>query len=308
MLTSQIQSFNEVLPFAVPELDVRGRIVKLTSEIDDILTRHSYPTAISEQLGKALVLTVLVGSSMKFEGRFIFQAHTKGVIELIVCEYRSDGSIRGYAKFDGDKLENNDQIPVLGTGTLALTVDQGAHTERYQGVVLIDEEGLERAAQTYFNQSEQIPSDVKLSASQVMHRIDGEAVTRWVAGGILAQHMPIGSGQSNDFDDGRGLSVENVHEHWFEALALLNTLGDDEILDQTISSEDVIYRLFHERSPEKYDAKLVHDSCGCSEKRIAAAMSGMPSTELDEVFADGPAEVQCEFCSTQYNIARDALS
>jgi len=120
--------------------------------------------------------------------------------------------------------------------------------------------------------------------------------------------MPIGELKPLDFDDGRGLSNEDVDEHWYEAMALLNTLGDDEVLDQTIRSEEVIYRLFHESLPEKYDTKPIFDSCGCSEKRIAAAMSGMDETELDDVFQDGPAEVQCEFCSTQYNISREALS
>lgn len=308
MQSPKIQNFNEVLPFAVPELDVRGRIVKLTSEIDAILTRHDYPIPISEQLGRALVLTILVGSSMKFQGRFILQSHTKGAIELMVCEYRSDGSIRGYAKFDADKIMHQEGADILGTGTLALTVDQGAHTERYQGVVLIDEHGLEHAAKNYFKQSEQIPSDVKLSASQVTLRIDGQAVTQWVAGGLLAQHMPAGSTPSFDLDDGRGLSTDSVNDHWSEALALLNTLGDDEVLDQTILSEDVIYRLFHERSPEKYGPQSIFDNCGCSKQRIAVAMSGMTSTELDDVFENGLTEVHCEFCSTHYSIKREELS
>lgn len=308
MQTPQFQHVNEVLPFSVPKLDVRGRIVKLTHEIDAILKRHDYPGAVSEQLGKALILTVLVGSSMKFQGRFIVQAHTKGAIELLVCEYRSDGSIRGYAKFDRESVFEENNANVLGTGTLALTVDQGPHTERYQGVVLIEEAGLEHAAQTYFKQSEQIPSEIKLCAAQVTHRMDGELVTSWAAGGILAQHMPASGMKPLDLDDGRGLSNEDIDEQWLEATALLNTLGDDEVLDQTIRGEDVVYRLFHESLPEKYDTKQVFDSCGCSEQRIAAAMSGMNEAELDEVFQDGPAEVQCEFCSTQYNISREALS
>jgi len=131
MQTPQFQHVNAVLPFSVPKLDVRGRIVKLTHEVDAILKRHNYPDAVSEQLGKALVLTVLVGSSMKFQGRFIVQAHTKGYIELLVCEYRSDGSIRGYAKFDQESVANSNSTNALGAGTLALTVDQGPHTERY---------------------------------------------------------------------------------------------------------------------------------------------------------------------------------
>lgn len=307
MQTPQFQHVNEVLPFAVPQLDVRGRIVKLTHEVNTILKRHDYPDAVSEQLGKALVLTILVGSSMKFQGRFIVQAHTKGAIELLVCEYRSDGSIRGYAKFDPDAVSKQGITNILGTGTLALTVDQGLHTERYQGVVLIEEAGLEHAAQTYFKQSEQIPSEIKLSAAQVTQRIDGHMKTSWVVGGILAQHMPAGEIKPYDLDDGRGMSKEDTNEEWFEAIALLNTLGDDEILDQTIPSEDVIYRLFHERSPEKYETKLIFDNCGCSEQRIAAAMGGMSEAELDDVFHDGPAEVQCEFCSTQYRISRESL-
>lgn len=308
MQTLPYSHVNEVLPFSVPKLDVRGRIVKLTSEIDVILKRHNYPHLVSEQLGNALVLTVLVGSAMKFQGRFIVQAHTKGVIELLVCEYRSDGSIRGYAKFDPEKVSSSNASNILGTGTLALTVDQGIHTERYQGVVLIDEAGLENAAQTYFMQSEQIPSEIKLSTAQISARIQGEMVTSWAAGGMLTQHMPSGVKNYTDIDDGRGLLSHDVDDAWVEATALVNTLGDDELLDQTIDSEQLIFRLFHENAPEKYDVKHVFDRCGCSEQRITAAMGGMDPAELDDVFNAGLAEVKCEFCSTQYEISRDALS
>ena len=206
-----------------------------------------------------------------------------------------------------ETVYDSNSTNVLGTGTLALTVDQGLHTERYQGVVLVEDCGLEHAAQTYFKQSEQIPSEIKLCTAPVTNRIDGELVTSWAAGGILAQHMPAGEPKLLDLDDGRGLS-KDVDEHWYEAVALLNTLGDDEVLDQTIRSEEVVYRLFHESLPEKYEAKPIFDSCGCSEQRIAAAMSGMDETELNDVFQDGPAQVQCEFCSTQHNISREALS
>lgn len=299
-----------VLPFAVPDLDIRGRVVLLNDQLDEIMQRHEYPDSVTSELAQAMVLTVLIGSSMKFDGRFILQAHTEGAIELMVCEYRSDGSIRAYARFDALKIKSSHDngTPILGLGTLALTVDQGPHTERYQGIVAIDDKGLEFAAETYFKQSEQLPSEIKLAAGKLTTQTNDGVKTQWVAGGILAQYMPPHASKPIDLDDGRNLAGDFAHDNWQEAKALINTLAQDELLDPVIGAERVIYRLFHERGATKFEPINVIDNCGCSIERIKVAMSGLTGEELDDVFEDGEAKVDCEFCSTRYHFSRADLS
>lgn len=310
VLADQPLNTDFILPFAVPDLDVRGRVVLLNEQLDEIMQRHQYPDPVTSELAQTVVLTVLIGSSMKFDGRFILQAHTQGAIELMVCEYRSDGSIRAYARFDEAKVQSSqaDNTPILGEGTLALTVDQGQHMERYQGIVSIDSKGLEFAAETYFKQSEQLPSEIKLAAGKLATQTSDGMKMQWVAGGILAQHMPPHASKPMDLDDGRNLAGEYAHDNWLEAKALINTLAQDELLDPIVGAERVIYRLFHERGATKFDPITVLDNCGCSIERIKVAMSGLTDEELDDVFEDGEAKVDCEFCSTRYHFARDALS
>lgn len=310
VLADQTLNTDFVLPFAVPDLDVRGRVVLLNDQLDEIMQRHQYPDNVTSQLAQAAVLTILIGSSMKFAGRFILQAHTQGAIELMVCEYRSDGSIRTYARFDEAKVQSSqdDKTPILGAGTLALTVDQGPDMERYQGIVAIDSQGLEFAAETYFKQSEQLPSEIKLAAGKLTTQTSDGVKTQWVAGGILAQHMPSHASKPADLDDGRNLAGEYAHDNWLEAKALINTLAQDELLDPIVGAERVIYRLFHERGATKFEPITVFDNCGCSVDRIKVAMSGLTDEELDDVFEDGNAKVDCEFCSTRYQFSREDFS
>ena len=53
---------------------------------------------------------------------------------------------------------------LLGTGYLAFTVDQGEHTERYQGIVELTGATLADCAHHYFRQSEQIQAGIKVAA------------------------------------------------------------------------------------------------------------------------------------------------
>ena len=172
---------DHVVPFEVGPLDVRGRIVQLGPLLDAILGRHDYPEPVARLLAEACVVAVLLGSSLKFEGKFILQTRTDGPVDMLVADFSTPGSLRAYARFDADRLEAlvaaGETAPetLLGSGMLALTIDQGEHTQRYQGIVELDGTSLEEAARTYFRQSEQIPTEIRLAVAKLVRPGDGRA-------------------------------------------------------------------------------------------------------------------------------------
>src|SRR5690606_11859699 len=162
---------DHVVPFEVSALDLRGRAVQLGPVLDAILPRHGYPEPVANLLAEAMVLTVLLGTALKFEGKFIVQSRTDGPVDLLVADFATPHSLRAYARFDPARLEaalaegRTSPAELLGKGVLALTVDQGAYMQRYQGIVELDGTSLEEVARTYFRQSEQIPTDVRLAVA-----------------------------------------------------------------------------------------------------------------------------------------------
>ena len=185
---------DHVVPFEVAPLDMRGRSVQLGRLLDQILARHDYPEPVARLLAEAIVLTVLLGTSLKFEGKFILQTRSDGPVDMLVADFSTPKALRAYARFDEERLAaaiaagEVGPEKLLGKGVLALTIDQGAHTQRYQGIVELDGTSMEEVARIYFRQSEQIPTDVRLSVAKMV--IPGEAGEHWRAGGLIAQFLP----------------------------------------------------------------------------------------------------------------------
>ncbi|HWT61073.1 MAG TPA: Hsp33 family molecular chaperone, partial [Ochrobactrum sp.] len=256
-----------VVPFQVEGLDVRGRAVQLGGSIDAILKRHDYPEHVARLLAEATVLTVLLGTSLKFDGKFIFQTQSDGPVDMLVVDFRTPRSVRAYARFDAERVREAVSTgktrpeELLGRGTLAFTVDQGAHTQRYQGIVALDGSTLEEIARTYFRQSEQIATDMKLSVAKLVERGgDGKLVERWRAGGLMIQFLPESEIRSRMPDLPGGDGDENTailgpeDDGWDEARSLVGTIESSELTDPQVGSERLLYRLFHERGVRIYEA------------------------------------------------------
>jgi molecular chaperone Hsp33 len=302
---------DHVVPFEVGPLDVRGRTVQLGPMLDAILSRHDYPEPVARLLAEACVLTVLLGTSLKFEGKFILQ--TNGPVDMLVADFSTPHALRAYARFDADRLEaltsagETSQQTLLGSGVLALTIDQGAHTQRYQGIVQLDGETLEEAARTYFRQSEQIPTDLRLSVAKLLTPGIGGAREQWRAGGILAQFLPQSSERMRvpDLPGGDGDPREEIHHpadnSWQELLALLGTIEPTELIDPTIGAERLLYRLFHEHGVRVFGGVPVADQCSCSREKIRGILEGFSADEIRDSTEDGGIHVACEFCSKQYD-------
>ena len=303
---------DHVIPFEVSALDARGRIVQLGPLLDSILARHDYPEPVARLLGEAIALTVLLGTSLKFDGKFIMQTRTDGPVDMLVADFATPRSVRAYARFDPERLaaavEEGRTSPaeLLGYGVLALTIDQGEWMQRYQGIVQLDGASLEEVARTYFRQSEQIPTEVRLSVARHMTRgEDGSVVQGWRAGGVLAQFLPEaperlrlpdlpgGDGDNGDAED----PTDNV---WVEVQALIGTVEADELTDPTVGPERLLYRLFHEHGVRVYEGAPVADECTCSQEKIRTILDGFTAEEIVESTQDGEILVSCEFCSKQY--------
>jgi molecular chaperone Hsp33 len=289
----------------------------LGSAVDDILHRHDYPPPVSALLGEAIALTAMLGSALKFEGKFILQAKGDGPVDILVADYSTSGGMRGYARFDSlvaDKLSGtSDELPanLLGNGHLAMTIDQGTDMERYQGIVALEGRSLSEVAHEYFQRSEQIPTRVMLAAGPLMGR-GRSAREAWRAGGILIQHLPQ-TGPSSPLRLSSGDAPAGAIEphleddRWIEARLLADTVEEHELLDPTISPERLLYRLFHERGVTIYRAQAVKSECTCSRERIAAVLKGFARTEREEMRQGNLINVTCEFCSTRYSFTLEEI-
>ena len=300
---------DHVLPFAVDPLDVRGRIVRLGPSIGRILERHAYPAPIARLVGEATALTALLGSSLKLDGRFQLQTRTDGPLDMLVVDFDAPDRLRAFARFDEKRLQEALDLglgapeQILGRGHLALTIDRGPDTAQYQGVTPLEGQGFEQAAHHYFQQSEQIPTFVRLAVAE---EVTPEGRT-WRAGGLLVQFMPQSAERQRKADlppgdaPGEVVTTDFIEDDaWAEAKALAGTIEDHELIDPALSSERLLYRLFHERGVRVFDAQPLRDACRCSHERVAAMLRGFSAQDrADMVGEDGKIGVTCEFCSVK---------
>jgi len=308
---------DNILPFSVPELETRGRIVQLGPALDRIIAGHSYPAPVARLLGEALVLTVLLGSSLKFDGKFILQTQTDGPVSLMVADYRTSGALRAYARYDAAALDRAlaDGLPPerwRGRGTLAMTIDQGSHTSRYQGIVELAAGSLEDAAHRYLQQSEQIPTRVRLSVAELLTpSANGQPVATWRAGGLMAQFLPKASRPVRDLpggdDPGPKMPAPEPDFAWEEAQALAASASDDELTDPQVGCERLLYRLYHERGVRVFAPQPVRAECACSRERVVGLLRGLADEERGFDPQTSESVVTCEFCSTVYRIARQEM-
>ncbi|MGY8666144.1 Hsp33 family molecular chaperone [Bradyrhizobium sp. UFLA05-109] len=304
---SSVPVDDAVLPFEVDALDVRGRLTRLGPALDDILTKHDYPAPVGKLLGEAIVLTTLLGSALKFEGRFILQAQTDGPVSFLVVDFKAPNRLRAYARYDASRLGGaKDSGSLLGRGHLAMTIDQGPDMSRYQGLVALDGGSLEDAAHEYFLRSEQIPTKVRLAVGEEWRSSDG-GKHRWRAGGLLMQFLPKAPERARQADMHPGDAPEGTSPHtvaeddaWVEARSLIGTVEDVELIDPDLSGERLLYRLFHERGVRVFNPLGLKAECSCSRDAVAAMLKSFSPDDRAAMVKDDKVVVTCEFCSSVY--------
>lgn len=309
-----------VLPFEIASLDLRGRIVRLGPSIDEILSRHNYPNPVAKLLGEALALAALLGSALKFEGRFILQTKTDGPVNMLVADYSTPGMMRGCARFDAARVEalsaagEASEGALLGRGHLAMTIDYGPTMSRYQGLVALTGITLEEAAHEYFRRSEQIPTVVRLAVAEEFQPSREGRRQRWRAGGMLLQFLPKTATRAGQPELDPGAAPESTGPHtrpddeaWIKGRALIATVEDVELIDPSLSSERLLYRLFHQHGVRVFRSAPVRAQCSCSRAAVEAMLRSFPPAERVHMIEGGVITVTCEFCSETYRFAPEEI-
>jgi molecular chaperone Hsp33 len=301
-----------VTPFEVAKLDLRGRVVRLGAVVDDILNRHQYPAPVAKLLGEAIVLTVMLGSGLKVDGRLILQTSTDGPVRMLVVDFVMPDKVRAYARFDTARVAaaGEEAGKLLGDGHLAMTIDQGPDTNRYQGLVALKSGNLEDAAHEYFANSEQIPTRVRLAVAEEFHAAAGGPRHKWRAGGILLQFLPRAPERAKVADIAPGDAPPGTKPHsvkeddaWVEGRALVETVEDLELVDPALSSERLLYRLFHEPGVRVFKDVGIAAQCTCSRPRVEAMLKSFSQEDRDAMVENGQISVNCEFCNSKYEFA-----
>lgn len=289
---------NEVTVFQLDGEPVRGRAVNLGEALNDALTgpegESRYPDEISRLLGEAMLIGALVTQALKFEGRLVVQCHgtNDGAVSLLMADCTTDGAIRGYARWDEAKLKetkldnrNPGAETLLGGGTFSMTIDQGPDMDQYQGLAAIQGERLSDCAQHYFEQSEQIPTQIRLAVGQVQEAGNEPS---WRGGGMMIQKIAD--------DSARG----DTQEAWDTARSLFGTLSDAELIDPDLSQNRLLFRLFHEDGVRIVETHKVSGQCRCSRERLENTLKSFERDALEDMAEDGTIKANCEFCATDY--------
>jgi molecular chaperone Hsp33 len=289
------------LGVAIPSRNARGRIARLGPVVDAVLASHEYPPVLEKLLAEALTLTALLGALLKEpQGQLTLQAQTEGgIVDLLVCDYLG-GELRGYVRHDPERLAGAPEEPTLkemfGNGYLAITFDQPVANERYQGIVPLEGKNLAEAAQSYFAQSEQIPSLVRLAAE----KRDGH----WFAGGLLLQHLPEG-------EEGRErLHTRLDHPDWPHVAILGGSIKPEELTDPGLPLDDLLWRLFHEEDELRtLSAIRLSRGCRCDPDYVRSVIARFPEDERKAMVGDdGMITVDCAFCSSSFAIEPKELT
>ena len=310
---NQITWDDTVLPFQLDRSDIRGRVARLDGVLGEVLRQHNYPPQIEALVAEATLLTAMIGQTIKLRWKLSLQIRGKGPARLIATDYygpSDDGEparIRAYASYDADRLDP-DAVPFsqIGEGYLAVMLDQGNDMVPYQGFTPIAGRSLADCAQTYFAQSEQLPT--RFAVTYGKSQQPGQP-SRWRAGGVMLQHMPaVGGAVAAEAGSGAGGLLSHIDilagdeaENWNRANLLLDTVEEIELIGPTVSPTDLLVRLFHEEQPRVFDATPVRFGCSCSADKVRSAMSIYSQSDIRTMTTtDGKVTADCQFCGAHY--------
>ncbi len=302
-----------VLPFQLDVTGIRGRVARLDGVLDQVLGQHSYPAVIEALVAEAALLTALIGQAVKLRWKLSLQIRGNGPARLIATDYYGPAKegeparIRAYASYDAERLDlMADPFSQIGQGYFAVMLDQGEGMVPYQGFTPIAGSSLSHCAETYFAQSEQLPTRFSLTFGQV--REPGQTA-RWRAGGVMLQHMPqVGGSVAAEAGSGEGgllthavILAGDASENWTRANILLDTVEDMELIGPHVAPTDLLVRLFHEEGPRAFESQPVRFGCSCSPEKVRQTMSIYSQKDIGKMTtAEGIVTADCQFCGAHY--------
>jgi molecular chaperone Hsp33 len=285
-----------VLPFDLPDVGLRGRLVRLVDVSTRALEAHPLPEAAARVAAETCVLGTLLGSALKLEGRLTVQTKSAGPLDLVAADYYGaeqdrPAGIRSYARFDQTRFAALSDNPpsfgsMTGDGVVAITIEPKAGSQRYQGIVSLAQDSIAASAEAYFAQSEQLPTAIRLAAAPVFEH--GNPRRQWVAGGLMLQVTPDSRVDADD---------------WERLASHVATLNDLELVDVSLAAETLLWRLFHEDDVRVHPAESIAFRCDCSAERIASVLRAYPQSEREALAdGDGIVRARCEFCGRMHEI------
>ncbi len=310
--SSQIAWDDTVLPFQLDQSNVRGRVARLDGVLDRVLAQHAYPPAIEALVAEMCLLTALIGHTIKLRWKLSLQVRGDGPVRLISTDYFAPteqgepARIRAYASFDAGQMTGSPPFSLIGAGYFAILIDQGPDMKPYQGITPIAGGSLGSCAETYFAQSEQLPTRFQLSFGRSTLHGEGES---WRAGGIMLQMMPAAAphvtGEGGSGDGGLLVAAdildETQGEDWSRANILLDTVEDLELIGPTVQPTELLTRLFHQETPRVYMPQSVRFGCTCSDEKVRQSLAVYSAKEIDTMTTDGGiVTADCQFCGAHY--------
>ncbi|OSP54625.1 Hsp33 family molecular chaperone HslO [Pseudoruegeria sp. SK021] len=302
-----------VLPFQLDRADIRGRVARLDGVLDNVLAQHNYPPQIAALVAEMALLTALIGQTIDLRWKLSLQVRGNGPARLIATDYYGPSAsgeparVRGYASFDADALTDADPFSQIGKGYFAVLIDQGEGTTPYQGITPIAGGSLRACAETYFAQSEQLPTRFELSFGTSQ---EAGGRSGWRAGGVMLQHMPKASPYATGGGSGEGgllasndLLDATQEENWNRVNVLLDTVDALELVGPSVQPTELLVRLFHEEQPRVYDPQPVQFGCTCSEDRVRQSLSIYSAKDIAYMTTpEGIVTADCQFCGAHYEI------
>lgn len=298
MPTQNNQNFDTCVSFFIDNGAYQGRLIRMSSVLDTIISKHCYPRPVAAVVAESTVLAAMLASTLKYEGLFTLQTQSNGAVSMVVVDVTSEGKIRACASFDEEHLKQNQELRktsgeieaaphLMGKGHLAFTVDQGPNTELYQGIVDLQGKNLTECALRYFKQSEQIDTDLKL----FLQAPEGESGS-WLAAGIMLQKMPLKGGNES--------SPEEMEEAWNEAKVFMESLTQDEVFNAELTSEQLLHRLFHANNLNISKCKNYSFGCRCSREKLLQTLSTFSEDDINAMLENNKVTATCHFCSEKY--------
>jgi len=313
-LSSRIAWYDTVLPFQLDRADIRGRVARLDGVLDRVLAQHDYPPAIESLVAEMALLTALIGQTIKLRWKLSLQVRGNGPARLIATDYYSpakDGApahIRAYASYDGERPLQGRPFDLIGDGYFAIIIDQGPGMAPYQGITPIDGGSLAGCAETYFAQSEQLPTRFALTHGRTT--ANGDAA-HWRAGGVMIQHMPE-AGEHVAQQGGSGVGgllravdivAGSAGEDWSRVNMLLDTVEPPELVGPDVQPTELLVRLFHEEAPRVFDAQPVEFGCSCSPAKVRQSLSIYSAKDIATMTTEaGVVTADCQFCGAHYDL------
>jgi molecular chaperone Hsp33 len=321
MRGSKIAWDDTVLPFQLDYPDIRGRVARLDGVLAGVLQQHRYPAQVEALVAEMSILTALIGESMKQRWKLSLQVQSKGAVRMIATDYYGPSEsgepafIRAYASYDADRLTSGDPFAQVGEGYFAILINQDENVSPYQGITPLSSKSIAASAETYFAQSEQLPTRFQLSFGKFTESGGDE---HWRAGGVMLQHMPkvspfltLASKQGLE-DGGSGedglLAAHDIvsgddGDNWNRVNMLLDTVEEIELAGPSVAPTDLLYRLFHEEKPRVFDAQPIRFGCSCSEDRVRQSLSIYSAKDILTMTTDqGRVTADCQFCGANYDL------